>query len=501
MNKNRILGIDIGTTATKVIILDESGSIIGDTQRTSTLISRDATWAEEDPRQWWENVCHCIPELLQSTDTAPSSICSVGVSGMVPTLILLDEKGNVLRNSIQQNDARSSAEIDFFKRYLDEEDIFKRSGSMITQQSIGPKLLWLKLHEPEIFRKARTVLGSYDYINYKLTGNLAVEKNWALESGLYDLHTRSWIPEAVELSGITEEMLPPVKDSSDEVGSVCAQAGEATSLAKGTLVIAGSADHVSSAFSAGIRESGDLLVKLGGAGDILLSLDELKLNPKLFMDYHLIPGQFLLNGCMASSGSLIKWFQQGFSEHLDYKELDHLASKIPAGSEGLLALPYFIGEKTPVFDPLARGIFWGITLQHTRAHFFRAILEGISYGFLHHIQILEEMGQSISRVRVTNGGAKSFLWKQVTSDVLGLPLEIVENHPGSSLGVAFMAGLRSGMFSSWDDIEKCISIKTVIEPDEKNHAVYKEMFPFYLKLYQANRELFHEVNGDLKGGL
>ena len=494
MHTKRMLGIDIGTTATKVIIIDEKGTILGENQSASTLLSKHATWAEEDPNQWWENVCTSIPEILATTHTKAGDICSIGVSGMVPTLILLDRKGKVLRNSIQQNDARSSAEIEIFKKNLDEQEILRRTGSMITQQSIGPKLLWLKKHEPDVFAQAKIILGSYDYINYKLTGKLFAEKNWALESGLYDLTTESWIQEVAEISGICKEVLPVVKDSSEIVGYITEQAAKETGLQQGIMVIAGSADHVSSAFSAGIYEPGDLLIKLGGAGDILLSLDELKLNPRLFMDYHLKPGQYLLNGCMASSGSLIKWFQQEFGEHLEYRELDEQAAKIRAGSDGLWVLPYFIGEKTPIFDPQARGLFWGVTLQHTRAHFFKAILEGISFGFLHHVKVIQEMGQPIIRVRVTNGGAKSLLWKQVTSDVLGLPLEIVENHPGSSMGVAFLAGLRAGVFLNWDDIEKCITIKTVIQPNMENHRIYEQLFPVYTELYEVNKALFHTVN-------
>lgn len=494
MKSKKLIGIDIGTTATKVIIIDDEGHILGEVQNPSTLISKKATWAEEDPSQWWDNVIICIPKLLKQTKVDPAEVCAIGVSGMVPTLILLDEQGNVLRNSIQQNDARSSVEIDYFKEHLDEQSVFERTGSAITQQSIGPKLLWLKKNEPEIFKKAKLVMGSYDYINYKLTGAVGVEKNWALESGLYDLYTKDWIAEITSLSGIKSEMLPAIRDSSEVIGHLTNEVAQLLSLKAGTPVIAGSADHVSSAFSAGVRNPGDLLVKLGGAGDILLTLNELKLNAKLFMDYHLIPDQYLLNGCMASSGSLIKWFQQYFSEHLDYKELDTLASKIEAGSEGLFVLPYFIGEKTPIFDPLARGMFWGVSLQHTRAHFFRAIVEGISYGFLHHVKIIEEMGQVIKRVRVTNGGAKSFLWKEITCDVLGLPLEIVDQHPGSSLGVAFMAGIQTGVFDSWDEIEKFIHVKTIVQPDLKKHALYTKLYPIYREIYEVNKDLFHKVN-------
>lgn len=239
MHTKRMLGIDIGTTATKAIIMDENGTILGDTQIVSTLLNKQATWAEEDPNQWWENVCTCIPKILAVTNTKGDEICSIGVSGMVPTLILLDEKGRVLRNSIQQNDARSSSEIEVFKKGLDEQEIFRRTGSMITQQSIGPKLLWLKQHEPDIFAQANIVLGSYDYINYKLTGNLFVEKNWALESGLYDLTTNSWIQEVVDISGISMERLPDVKDSSEIVGYISEEVAKKIGLQQGTMVIAG----------------------------------------------------------------------------------------------------------------------------------------------------------------------------------------------------------------------------------------------------------------------
>lgn len=494
MSEKKLLGIDIGTTATKVIVIDTKGNFLAENQNPSSLISKKASWAEESPSVWWNNVCVCVSKILSENEINPADICGVGVSGMVPTLILLDKDGNVLRNSIQQNDARSSVEIDEFRKELDEEDVFQRTGSVITQQSIGPKLLWLRKHENNLLSKACHILGSYDYINYKLTGKIFVEKNWALESGLYDLNTKKWIPEIVDCSSIDISILPSIIESSSIIGSISKEAASLTSLLEGTPVIGGSADHISSAFSAGVKTPGDLLIKLGGAGDILLALDKLKHNKKLFIDYHLIPNEYLINGCMASSGSLVKWFQNSFSEIMDYKELDNLASSVPAGSDGLFCLPYFIGEKTPVFDPLARGIFWGVSLQHTRAHFFRSILEGISYGFLHHIKVINEMGEKVNRVRVTNGGAKSFLWKQITADVVGYPLEIVDKHPGSSLGAAFLAGIGTGLFKTWDDIEQFIKISNVVQPNMSNHEIYENCFPLYRKIYENNRKLFSKVN-------
>jgi len=485
-----LLGIDIGTTGTKFLLIEINGKIIAEVNKPATLISLEAAWAEEDPEEWWRNLCTGIPECLNQANIQAHQISAVGVSGMVPTTILVGANGQPLRNSIQQNDARSHLEIDEFKSQVDEEDVFLRTGSAITQQSIGPKLLWLARNEPEIFSKTRWVMGSYDYINFLLTGVPTIEQNWAMESGLFDIHVYDWDDSLLSLALIQRSQLPSVHTPSEVIGKVSESAAKATGLIEGTPVVAGSADHVASAFSVGVKDNGDLLVKLGGAGDILYSLDSLNLNKALFMDYHVIPGLYLINGCMASSGSIIKWYRDQLGGGLDYEQLDKEASKIQAGSDGLILLPYFIGEKTPIFDPLARGIFFGLSLQHTRAHLFHAILEGISYGFLHHIQILKKAGFGINRVRVANGGARSRLWRQVTADVIGYPLEEVDHHPGSSLGAAFIAGMGVNLFSGWHEIEKFIQLKEPTIPDLNNHQLYQNLFQLYRELYLANKPNF-----------
>jgi xylulokinase len=488
-----LLGIDIGTTATKVILIDTEGRILAETSRPATLHSPKSNWAEEDSEEWWANICQAVPDCLARAGVSAGQVLAIGVSGMVPTTVLVDAQGRPLRRSIQQNDARSHLEIEFFKANSDEGAVFRRTGSAITQQSIGPKLLWISRNQPEIFRQVKWVMGSYDYVNFKLTGEAVLERNWALESGLYDLHRRDWDAEILGLAGIRREQLPPVFSPSDLVGTVTAEAARQTTLQEGTPVVAGSADHVASAFSVGLKENGDLLVKLGGAGDILYSLDRLEIDERLFIDYHVIPGLYLLNGCMASSGSIIKWFRDNFAPGSDFSELDSESQDIPAGSQGLVLLPYFIGEKTPVFDPLARGLLFGLTLQHSRAHIYHAILEGISYGFYHHLEVMNERGFGVRRVRVANGGARSMLWRQVTADVIGYPLEEVAHHPGSSLGAAFVAGMGAGAFDSWGEIEKYIEVAAVTRPVMENHARYVQLFRLYRELYEANKARFREL--------
>jgi xylulokinase len=493
-----LLGLDIGTTATKAILADTEGRILTEQSAPNTLDSPQPGWAEENPAEWWENVgavCRTITALHPEAD-----IAAVGVSGMVPALVLLDEAGQPVRPSIQQNDARPHEEIDFFRSKTNANDILARTGSPVTQQSIGPKLLWLWKHEPETMRRVRYVLGSYDFINFCLTGKACLERNWALESGLYDLHRQDWDEDLLRLAQADRQWLGPVHAPSDIIGHVTAEAARHTGLRPGTPVVAGSADHVASAFSAGLKARGDLLVKLGGAGDILFMLDRLCTDPRLFIDYHLIPGQYLLNGCMAASGSIIKWFRGQFAPASSYGQLDVEAEAVPPGSDGLIVLPYFLGEKTPIFDPLARGLFFGLTLSHTRGHVFRAILEAISFGFYHHLEVFHELGYEPSEhVMVTNGGAHSRLWRQITADVLGLQLQVIERHPGSSLGAMFVAGMGVGAFSDWAQIERFIHIEGIIEPDPAVHAVYREQYSLYRQLYEVNRSLFPLLTGTTQG--
>ena len=490
-----LLGIDIGTTATKGILLDPGQGIIAQAEAPSILRSPEPGWAEEDPRQWWENTAVVTRACLGQVRLTGADVAAVGVSGMVPTVIVLDGSGEPLYPSIQQNDARAVQEIADFISAVDPAAVLARTGSAITQQSVGPKLLWLRRHYSEQMARAAHVLGSYDYIVYRLTGELSAERNWALESGLFDLAREDWDPALLDLSEISAAQLGAVHWPAEVVGEITAEAAAFTGLAAGTPVVAGSADHIASAFSAGLNAPGETLVKLGGAGDILYCLDQPLVDERLYLDYHVVPGKYYINGCMAASGSIIRWFREQFAPDLDYGALDAEAAGVSPGSEGLIVLPYFLGEKTPVNDPQARGVFFGLTLSHTRGHMFRAVLEGIAYGFRHHLDVLAARGLAATKARVTNGGARSRLWKQVTADVLGLPLEQIRNHPGSSLGAAFIAGKGVGLFAEWGEIERFVEIDSVIEPDPQAFAGYGELFAVYLALYAQNRDLFRRLGG------
>jgi xylulokinase len=416
---------------------------------------------------------------------------------MVPAIVLLDADGRPVRKTIQQNDARSSAQIRHLETEIDQELLYRKTGGRTNQQHILPRLLWVKETEPEVWEQTRTVMGSYDYVVYCLTGSRSLEVNWAVESGAYDIRSGKWLEEMLSAYGISTELFPKVRLSL-EVAGLTKGLEDELGLPDGIPVIAGSADHVASTLAAGITKPGDLLIKFGGAGDILYCVDEIKTDPRLFFDYHVIPGYYLLNGCMAASGSLVKWFVKDIIQQDSpdiFRKLDQEAMEVPPGSGGLVILPYFLGEKTPIFDPEARGVMVGLTLSHTKAHIFRAILESVIYGFRHHVEILNEMGYQAEHIIATNGGAKSKFWCQIAADVLGGEVTSFRKHPGSSLGAAFLAGMQCGMFHDWEEIQKCLPESQLYVPDAEHVKVYDKSYQIYRDLYPRLQPVFHDLQG------
>jgi xylulokinase len=494
------IGIDIGTTSTIGILIDDEGHTLALARRAARLYSDRPGWAEQDPEQWWDNSCDVIGELLAQAGRRASDIAAVGVTGMLPALVLLGADGRLLRRSIQQSDGRTGSEVSALAAALDEAQFVRRTGNGINQQLVAPKLRWLERQEPEVFRAIATVLGSYDYINWRLTGVRAIERNWALEAGFLDLASGQIDPELVALGHIDLAQLPPVRRSHEVIGEVTAAAASATGLAAGTPVVAGCADHVASAFVAGIRRDGDLLIKFGGAGDVLLATDRPRPDPRLFLDYHLVPGLFMPNGCMACSGAVLDWIvreltprEVGGAMTLGEKphaRLDRLAAEVPPGADGLLLLPYFLGEKTPIHDPYARGTLVGLGLHHTIGHIWRAALEAVAFGFRHHLEVFEELGQSVRRVVASDGGAASRVWMQIAADVLGHPIELLAGHPGSCLGAAYVAGVAAGGFAGWDDIARYVRPAGVVAPHAGNIDRYARHYALYRELYKRLQPLY-----------
>jgi xylulokinase len=481
-----VLGIDVGSTSTKVVLAEPSGEVLAQASAPVELSSPHPGWAEADPAQWWRNVCALIPRVL---GTRAGDLAAVACTGMVPAVIPSDRAARPLRPAILQNDARATSQITFLAQELADLDLVALTGSALTQQSVAPTLAWLAANEPQVWAQTRHVLGSYDWLATALGAAPHVEQNWALESGLFSLNTGTLIDRVLSAAGIPAGLLPPVALPGTIIGEVSTAAADATGLRAGTPIVTGGADHVLSAYAAGLAEPGDWLVKLGGAGDILAVTDHVLTDPRLYLDAHPRPGLWLPNGCMATSGSLIRWFQE-ISGGQSVAELEAEADISEPAS--LICLPYFLGEKSPLHDPDLRGAFLGLHLGHTQGDLYRAILEAIGYGFRQHAEIFGELGVKLGVARVSNGGSRSRVWKQILADVLGVPLSPIQDHPGAALGAALAAAVGAGLLADWADAAP-VAYGEPVEPDPALADRYTEAYQIYRDAGEALTSVSHRL--------
>lgn len=485
-----VLGLDIGTTSTIGILVDPAGAVRALASRPVRLFSPHPGWTEEDPAEWWANVRSLVPDLLRQAGAQAAEVTAIGVGGMLPAIVLLDEGGTVLRPSIQQSDGRSGAEVAELAAEQDASAFLARTGNGINQQLAAPRLRWIARHEPQVFARTATVMGSYDYINFRLTGQRAVEQNWALEAGLTDLSRHAIADDLVALTGLPRSAVPRRVGSTEVLGTVTPEAARATGLAAGTPVVGGAADFIASALVAGVTAPGDVLLKFGGSVDVLTASATARPDPRLFLDYHLVPGVYVPNGCMATGGSALNWFARTFGAGLDagdgtvHQALDRLAAAVPAGAEGLTVLPYFLGEKTPLHDPAARGVFEGLTLSHGLGHLWRALLEAYAHAIRHHLEVMEDLGHAPRRFLVSDGGSQSAIWMQIVADVLGQPLHALTGHPGTCLGAAWTAAMGTGLADDWAGIGRFVAPGAEYRPDPATRATHDAAYARFRMLYR-----------------
>ncbi len=497
-----ILGLDIGTTSTIGILVRLPNTVLGVASRPVTLTSLRPGWAEEDPEQWWRNSCAVIGELIATTNVDPAEIAGVGVTGMLPAVVLLDDNNRLLRPSIQQSDGRAAAEVEELRAEINERAFLQKAGNGVNQQLVASKTRWIERHEPELFDKIATVFGSYDYINWKLTGEKRIEQNWALEAGFVDIATDALSPDLIALTHLPASAVPAKAASHEVIGAVTAEAASATGLKAGTPVVGGAADMIASALAAGVAKEGQALLKFGGALDILVATAKAAPDARMFLDYHLAPGLYMPNGCMSTGGSGLNWFAENFAggerAAADaagltlHQHLDRLADAVPAGAGGVAIVPYFLGEKTPIHDPFARGTITGLSLNHTVGHVWRALLEAYAYAARHHIEVFRDMGHRPTQFLASDGGANSRVWMQIVADVLQAPIQRLKGHPGSSLGAAWAAAVGVGAVSDWSGIGAFVEDGGVIAPDPAKAATYDAGYARFRAIYADLKPLFRE---------
>jgi len=484
-----LLGVDVGSSGVKAILLEPDQGIVASARHDVALFSDHPGWAEADPLEWWRAVCELIPRLLEEAGVTSGRVAAVAITGMVPAVVCVGADGWPLRRAILQNDARATREILDVEARLGGLDLLSLTGSVLSQQSVAPTALWLARQEPDVWAATTRIQGSYDWLACALGARAHVEHNWALESGLYTLALDVLDP-VIDATQVSWPELVRVAMPGDVVGVVSDGAARATGLMAGTPIVVGGADHVLSAYGAGLVNQGDCLVKLGGAVDILVVSDEVFLDRRLYLDSHPMAGKWLPNGCTATGGSLLRWEQSIF----DGVSLDDLDAAADASEPGtLLVLPHFLGEKTPLHDPDLRGAIVGLNLATTRGDLHRAFLEAIAYAVRSHFEVFAERGLLVGATRVTNGGSRSRLWRQILADVLHRDLLSIVEHPGASFGAAVIAGIGVGVVDDWRFVVGALEAGETIEANPSNAARYDERFAQYLALTAATTDLSHAI--------
>jgi xylulokinase len=506
MGKGYLLGVDIGTYESKGVLVDFDGNLVASAFQPHDLLIPRQGWAEHDPEKtWWGDFVTLTKALLDKSNVAPTDIAGVGVSAIAPCLLPVDKDGNPLRMGILYGvDTRAYREIEELNEKFGKENLFSKTGNELSSQAVGPKILWLKKNEPETYNKAAKFVTASSFIIARLTGKTVIDHLTAsFFTPLYDFYKGTWSSEFCD--GIVEpDRLPEIGWACETAGKVTAEAARITGLAEGTPVNFGTADASAEAVSVGVVKPGQMMLMYGSTIFMYLVTSQPKVDGRLWAARYLFPGTSAFAAGMATSGSLTRWFRDQLAPDLlaiekaggenAYAALIKEASSISAGSEGLVVLPYFSGERTPINDPLARGMFFGLTLAHQRGHLFRAVLEGMGYGVRQHFDVMQEIGVKPDDVIAVGGGTKNSLWLQVVSDISGIPQKVPAVTFGASYGDAFLAGLAVGVIPSYDHIASWVKYDRVIQPDAAKFDSYSKYYQVYTNLYQINKGFMSDLH-------
>ncbi len=512
MEQKYLFGFDAGTYESKGVLCDFQGRVIAMAAKPHKLRSPAPGFAEHDPiEDWWEALKATVQELLAQSGVSAGQIAAVGISTIMAAITPVDAHCTPLRNAILYGiDTRCVAQAEALNRALGPEGI-KRAGGPLCVEHFGPKILWIKENEPEIYERASHFTIASGFLTARLTGEYYVDKYSARSAcPMLDPATMTWDEEGCRLV-CPREKLPAIAESTYSViGRVTAAAAAETGLAEGTAVICGTTDAGAEAVSVGVVEPGDTMLMYGSTAFFASVTNVLREDTGWWAGHYTLDGLYSYTGGMATTGSLTRWLLDNLAPDLverqaaeginAYTALFAEAEGIPLGSDGLICLPYFLGERMPFQDPAARGVFFGLTLRHSRGHLVHAALEGIGYGIDQNLDLMRRAGLPVRTVTAVGGGTKSPLWMQLVSDICGIRQIIPEVTVGASYGDALMAGLGTGAIASPAEIKKMVKVKYVTEPDPERHAQYAPYKELYQQLYQRNRDLMHKLGERIDSG-
>lgn len=492
-----LLGIDVATTGVKALLIDgnKNGALVGTATTPLPLSTPRPLWSEQDPADWWSGAVDSIQRVLQKAEITGRQVKAVGLTGQMHGLTLLDADDRVLRPAILWNDQRTAPQCDEIRRRVGPARLIEITGNDALTGFTAPKILWVREQEPGIYARVRHVLLPKDYLRYKLTDSYATDRAGAAGTLLLDIQARDWSEPLLETLDIPRAWLPPTHEGPQITGDITASAARATGLIAGTPVVGGGGDQAAQAVGVGAVRPGVVALTLGTSGVVFASADHPFVEPqgRLHAFCHAVPGRWHLMGVMLSAAGSLRWYRDTLQPDMDYEQLLAPAGEIPPGSEGLLFLPYLTGERTPHPDPLARGAYVGLTVRHDQGHLIRAVLEGVAFGLRDSFTLIRETGLAqIQQVRVSGGGARSGLWRQILADILGVELATVNTSEGAAYGAALLAGVGAGF---WPDVDAAcrstvrVTGTTVPNPEMNNR--YDDLYALYCQVYPALKTIMH----------
>jgi len=499
-------GLDVGTTGAKALLVDERGTLLASATEEYPTHTPRPLWSEQDPEDWWTAAVRAFGRLFHECGRKPEEVKGVGLTGQMHGLVLLDRRGGVLRPCIMWNDQRTAPQCEELTSKLGFDRLLELTGNPALPGFTAPKILWVRQNEPHVFERTAHILLPKDYIRYRLTGEFATEVSDAAGTLLLDVRRRSWSPEMLRTLEIRGEWLPGMHESPDVSARVSTHAARETGFIGGTPVVGGGGDQAAGAVGSGVVREGVVSVTVGTSGVVFAHSDAYRIEPRgrLHAFCHAVPGAWHLMGVTLAAGGSLRWYRDTLGESdsarakergMDpYEVLTEGAGKVPPGSEGLLFLPYLSGERTPYPDPNARGAFVGLTIRHTRAHMTRAVLEGVAFSLRDCLELMKNLKLDIREVRVSGGGARSTVWRQIMADVFNVELVTVTSTEGAPFGAALLAAVGAGHFKTvYEACDAMVKRVAVMPPQRKSVPVYEQLYQSYRELYPSLKGVFSRL--------
>jgi len=502
-----LIGIDIGTSGTKTVLFDQTGSVIASQTADYALHQPQNGWAEQNPEDWWNAVLSTLQSVIRQGGVPAKEIKGIGLSGQMHGLVLLDQEGNVLRPSILWCDGRTVAECDEITDKIGRERLIELSANPALPGFTAGKILWVRRHEPELYKKAKHILLPKDYIRYKLTGEFATDVSDASGMNLLDVPKRQWSDEILKKLDIDASMMAKVYESCEVTGGILQSVATLTGLPAGTPVVGGAGDNAAAAVGTGVVEPGLAFTTIGTSGVIFAHADNVTIDPegRVHTFCHAVPGKWTVMSCTLAAGLSLRWFRDQFCASEaeaargmgkdPYDLMNEQIDRLPIGANKLLFLPYLMGERSPLLDAHARGVYFGLSAIHTKYDMMRAVMEGVTYSQRNCLDVFREMGLSFQEMMVTGGGAGSAVWRQMLADIYGCGVNTVQSKEGPALGAAILAGVGAGVYASVQEGCRRVVQKNLTQnPVPERSAAYEAYYRLYLKLYQDLKEDFQRLS-------